>query len=70
MALKYGTSHFVSRLAALRYYAYEEQTTMDTIDRKIAEGLIHIGKPDVKPDGSERVVLLDSGLRYGIEDSK
>ncbi len=57
----------MNRISALRYYAYEEQTTMDTIDRKIAEGLIHIGKPPLKPDGSERCFLMDNGLRYGIE---
>jgi len=67
--MKIGTSYFVSKAAALRYYAYEGATP-DSIERKVSEGLIHIGKPELKPDGSERYVLIDGGLRYGIEDSK
>ena len=67
--MRIGTSHFVSKATALRYYAYEGATA-DSVERKIAEGLIHIGKPELKPDGSERYVLIDNGLRYGIEDSQ
>jgi hypothetical protein len=60
-----GTSHFVSKAAAVRYYAYEHATEAD-IDRKLAEGLIHIGKPELKP--GQRLSTIDNGTRYAIED--
>ncbi len=60
-----GTSHFVSFNSALRYYAYEDATDTD-IDRKISEGLIHIGKPALKP--GQKLSTIDDGTRYAIED--
>jgi hypothetical protein len=63
--MKLGTSHFVSKQTAIRYYAYEGATAAD-IDRKLSEGLIHIGKPDLKP--GQRLTVIDDGTRYAIED--
>ena len=60
-----GTSHFVSYNSALRYFAYENATDTD-IDRKIAEGLIQIGKPALKP--GQKLSIIDDGTRYAIED--
>jgi hypothetical protein len=62
-----GTSYFPSKAKALRYYAYESATMAD-IERKLDEGLIHIGAPPLKA-GKERWCFVDSGLRYGIETS-
>jgi hypothetical protein len=59
-----GTSHFVSKAAALRYFAYEN-ATMASIERKIAEGSIHIGKPELKP--GQRLRVIDGGTRYAVE---
>lgn len=64
-----GTSHFRSRTAAIDYYLdYEENyaTAAKEVDRKIADGEIHIGRPDLKP--GQRLTLIDSGNRYAIED--
>ena len=63
--MKTGTSHFVGYNAALRYFAYENATDTD-IDRKIAEGLIHIGKPALK--AGQKLSIIDDGTRYAIED--
>ena len=61
-----GTSHFVSRDAAIRYYQpYEYPITAEAVDDKLARGEIHIGKPDLKP--GERLTLIDGGTRYAIE---
>lgn len=65
-----GTSYFVTKNAAIRYYkGYGYADTVKTVERKIREGEIHIGKPPYKP-GVERLVLLDGGKRYGIEETK
>lgn len=66
MPLTIGTSYFVSKMHALRYYDHEGATLND-IAIKEAEGLIHIGKPPIRP--GDRLVLLDDGARYGIEES-
>ena len=55
----------MSKAAAVQYYAYEGATEA-TIDRKLAEGLIHIGKPALKP--GQRLTTIDGGTRYAIED--
>lgn len=60
-----GTAHFVSRAAAISYYA-EYGNDVAEIDRKLAEGEIHIGKPSTKP--GERLSLIDEGRRYAIHD--
>jgi hypothetical protein len=59
-----GTSYFVSRQAAVTYYR-DYGATAANVDRKIAEGGIHVGEPTLKP--GETLALIDRGLRYAIE---
>lgn len=68
--IRTGTSRFKSREAAMRYYRDYDYTEVDAVDQKLARGEIHIGPPTLKPDGSERFVLIDNGTRYAIEDSR
>lgn len=59
-----GTSHFKSRNAARRYYepyGYDAAA----VDRKIADGEIHLGPPILKP--GESLSLIDDGTRYAIK---
>jgi hypothetical protein len=61
-----GTSHFVSFQTAVRYYRpYGYENTVETVKRKLLEGEIHIGRPEVK--AGDRLILLDNGTRYGVE---
>jgi hypothetical protein len=63
--MTYGTSHFVSRGAAERYYKdYDYDDTKAAVARKIRDGEIHIGKPRVK--AGERLTTVDGGKRYAI----
>lgn len=62
--MKTGTCYFPSYGAAMRYYrAYESPCTTQelrqVIDRKLNEGLIHIGKP-----------VLREGQTLSIEDNR
>lgn len=59
-----GTSHFVSRGAAVRYYAAYERNPRQAVKIKLREGLIHIGRPPLKP--GERLGVIDDGTRYQI----
>jgi hypothetical protein len=62
-----GTSYFVSKAAAVRYYTpYGYDNPREAVERKLAEGEIHIGKPEIK-DG-QRLLVVDEGTRYAIED--
>ena len=62
----YGTSHFASKLDAYVYYKpYGYDDVRTAVDRKLAEGEIHIGKPEAKP--GERVLLNVQEGRYFIE---
>lgn len=62
-----GTSHFVSREAAIRYYTpYEYPIAAEAVDAKIAGDEIHIGKPALK--AGERLLIIDGG-RYAIESA-
>lgn len=63
--MRTGTSYFVTKATAIRYYAYEGATEAD-IDRKLAEGLIHIGEPPTKP--TEWIAVIDDGTRYAVDD--
>jgi hypothetical protein len=63
--MRVGTSYFPSREAAKQYYVYEQASLAD-IDRKIAEGLIHIGFPPCAHN--QRIVLIDRGMRYAVVD--
>jgi hypothetical protein len=62
--MRIGTSYFVSRNAAIHYYFPFDTTA--AVDRKIAAGEIHIGKPD-RPLGC-RLIVIDDGRRYAIEE--
>lgn len=65
--MTYGTSYFVSKAAAVRYYrAYEGANAAAAVARKIREGEIHIGRPPVK--AGERISLIDGGKRYAISN--
>lgn len=57
--MTYGTCYFVSKRTAIAYYSDEE-----TVDRKLAEGEIFIGKPPVK-EGEEIIVNGREG-RYMV----
>lgn len=58
-----GTSHFVSLRAAARYYKGQNENRRD-VERKLREGLIHIGPPEIK--AGERLEVIDNGTRYAI----
>lgn len=63
---RWGTSYFVSRRAAERYFRhYHYEDIKATITRKLAEGDIHIGKPPLEP-GDKLSVIPGEG-RYQIE---
>lgn len=58
-----GTAYFTSLQAAYRYYKpYGDSHA--SVDRKITEGQIHVGRPATK-DG-ERLTIIDGGLRWAI----
>jgi hypothetical protein len=62
-----GTSYFVSIEAAERYYApYGYDDVHATVQRKLAEGEIHIGEPPLKPGQS--TFLVDEHTRYAIRE--
>jgi len=66
--MKIGTAHFVSKRHAIRYYRnynYEGDDGTAAVERKLAEGSIHIGKPALKP--GERLLTIDNGTRYAVE---
>lgn len=67
--MTYGTCYFVNRPMAVRYYRETEQSLKDAVaavDRKIAEGQIHIGRPPLK-DG-DTLMVIDGGARYAIHE--
>lgn len=71
--MTYGTSYFVSRNTAIRYYSdYEPGSSWATVagvvDRKLDEGAIHIGKPELKE--GQTLSVIDNGTRYAITEGK
>ena len=67
MTVRHGTSHFMSRDAAIRYYRpYHYPDTALAVDRKLREGEIHIGQPTAKPGES---VKVDIDGRYWIDEA-
>jgi hypothetical protein len=60
--LKIGTAHFISRAAANRYYRDYGYSPRD-VERKLAEGEIHIGRP-VPKAGQSVGVIPDEGRYY------
>ena len=64
----FGTSHFVSKQAAIRYYRpYGYTEVSRVVEQKIADGEIHIGAPALKSN-QNCYVNADEG-RYFIEES-
>ena len=67
--MRVGTSHFVSVRAANLYYLHFGYNSSDVL-KKITEGEIHIGKPDLK--SGQRLEIIDSATgrrwdgRYAI----
>jgi hypothetical protein len=66
-----GTCYFVSFTKACDYYRGQSDELTPAqleriVKRKINEGEISIGKPDV-PEGA-RLLIIDSGTRYALED--
>lgn len=57
-----GTEYFISRTAAIQYYAAYDYSAND-VDNKIKTKEIHIGKPFLK--ANQKAVVKDS--RYWIE---
>lgn len=67
MSTRYGTSHFVTRAAACRYYAKQGITPQD-VANKINAGEITIGEPlTLAAPGRVR---LDADGRYWIEEER
>ena len=63
----FGTAYFVSIVAARRYYR-DYGFNGEDVARKVSECEIYIGQPDLK--AGEKLVLLDNGLRYGVDDGR
>jgi hypothetical protein len=68
--VRIGTAHFVSKVHAVRYYVGAGgycgvKDAMDAVNRKLAAGEIHIGRPDLKR--GETLRLIDDDTRYAIE---
>lgn len=63
MATIYGTHYFVSRAAAVKYYKSQESDAVE-VDRKIKDGEIAIGRPEVPPGCR---LLTDEDGRLHIE---
>jgi hypothetical protein len=64
--LRIGTSHFITRAAANRYYAAQGETAA-SVGRKLAAGEIHIGRPPRKA-GQSVGVIPGEGRWYLIEE--
>ena len=65
--LRLGTPYFVSKAAAVRYYRpYGYDNTRAAVERKLAEGEIHIGMPPLRE--GQTCYLDPSEGRYIIEE--
>lgn len=63
----YGTSHFVTKLAAIKYYSDYGFSRSDVLT-KISNGEISIGAPNLKE--GERLSIIKGEGRYQIEVTK
>ncbi len=61
----YGTSHFISFPAAVRYYANQGENMLTT-RLKIEEKSISIGAPELKK--GQKLIINQSEGRYFIEE--
>lgn len=67
----YGTSHFVNKDAAIRYYKDYEGSYADAkraVESKLAEGSIHIGPPTRLKPGAKVTVIRGEG-RYQVTEN-
>lgn len=64
--MKYGTSHFPSEQAAVRYYSAYETNPKQAVLTKLKEDSIKIGKPKAKP--GQKVYLNQEEERYFISE--
>jgi hypothetical protein len=68
--IRQGTSHFVSLAKAAMYYRdYEGGDGYATARRKLSVGEIHIGPPE-QTKQNQRLVIIDNGTRYAIEEDE
>ena len=67
MGIKHGTSHFVTREAAIRYFSAQCYTRL-SIDEKFKTGEIKVGKPELK--AGEKLFIIKSEGRYQIESEE
>jgi hypothetical protein len=68
--MRIGTNHFVSLVAAQRYYVSQGECShieaVAIVNRKVYEGFIGIGEPRLKPGQTLGVDTVEG--RYFIED--
>ena len=57
-------AYFPSYNHAVKYYG-RQLLNAEAVNEKLASGEIFLGKPKTKQ--GQKLVLLDSGLRYGIK---
>lgn len=62
----FGTSHFVNKASAVKYYDMMQGYDSAEVEQYIKEGNIHIGPPKLEPGQTLRVIS-DEG-RYAIEE--
>lgn len=62
MSMTFGTSHFDTLASAIRYYSNQGYSPED-VARKIDDGEIHIGKPEIL---STEKLSVNSEGRYMI----
>lgn len=62
----YGTCHFPSEAAAVRYYSNYENNPVKAVRTKLKEKSIAIGKPKAKP--GQKVYLNQEEERYFVEE--
>ncbi len=65
MSTRYGTNHFVSRAAAIRYYA-AQGIDARSVDQKLKAGEIELGAPP--PREGYRAIVEPSEGRYFMEE--
>ena len=64
--LRVGTCWFISKTAAIKYYEpYGYDNTAEAVERKLAEGEIHIGTPELKEN---QIGIFDKDGRFEIHE--
>jgi len=64
MGIKIGTSNFVNKKCAVKYYKVQG-VDEETVNEYLLEGLITIGKPDYE---RKEEICVDENGRYFIRD--